>query len=332
VAADYYTVLQVHPDAEFEVIEAAYRQLMKKHHPDMAGDDPQRIAVHLSRAKAINEAFSVLRDPEKRRRYDLDRLIGNTVRPAPSSPPHASPSAHGSSQAHAASSAQGSWQAHAASSAQGSWQANAAASAQGSSPPHASASASGSSYANPAASRGSSAPDGASAARGTSPPSSGAPEAASFEPPLPWFLAPIALLSAAYYLLPGPYEWEGGRGRELLSVLLLPPTGLAGFALASGRLTPLIGHSLSANVMAWAILALCVVVSMWGSVLRVVAAAVPSAALMSGYMTPLLQESHLPVWLAWCLLSSVSLLFAARLFVFGVLPTLGLIWLLARPG
>jgi hypothetical protein len=31
------------------------------------------------------------------------------------------------------------------------------------------------------------------------------------------------------------------------------------------------------------------------------------------------------------LLSSISLIFAARLYVFGILPTLGIIWLLARP-
>ncbi|HEY2592742.1 MAG TPA: J domain-containing protein, partial [Chloroflexota bacterium] len=67
---DYYAVLQVHPDADQEVIEAAYRQLMKKHHPDLAGDDAQRIAEHLARAKTLNEAYSVLRNPEQRRRYD----------------------------------------------------------------------------------------------------------------------------------------------------------------------------------------------------------------------------------------------------------------------
>src|SRR6516225_8022227 len=67
---DYYAILQVQSGADQEVIEAAYRQLMKKHHPDLAGDDPQRIAEHLARARALNEAYAALRDPEQRRRYD----------------------------------------------------------------------------------------------------------------------------------------------------------------------------------------------------------------------------------------------------------------------
>src|SRR6266536_1765654 len=37
---DYYTILQVSPDAEREVIDAAYRQLMRKYHPDVAHDEP----------------------------------------------------------------------------------------------------------------------------------------------------------------------------------------------------------------------------------------------------------------------------------------------------
>src|ERR1700716_698056 len=77
-APNYYAVLQVHPDAEDEVIEAAYRQLMKKYHPDLAGDDPRRIALHNHRAKTINQAFSVLRDPEKRRLYDSAHWATNT--------------------------------------------------------------------------------------------------------------------------------------------------------------------------------------------------------------------------------------------------------------
>ena len=58
---DYYAVLQVHPDADDEVIAAAYRQLMKKYHPDRAGEDPNRMAEHLARSKALNEAFGVSR-------------------------------------------------------------------------------------------------------------------------------------------------------------------------------------------------------------------------------------------------------------------------------
>jgi DnaJ-class molecular chaperone len=52
VAPDYYAVLQVHPDADREVIEAAYRQLMRKYHPDIAGGDTVRAAALHKRATA----------------------------------------------------------------------------------------------------------------------------------------------------------------------------------------------------------------------------------------------------------------------------------------
>lgn len=49
---DYYQVLGVSPGAPAEVIKAAYRALMKIHHPDVGGD-PQR-------AKEIEEAYRIL--------------------------------------------------------------------------------------------------------------------------------------------------------------------------------------------------------------------------------------------------------------------------------
>ena len=61
---DYYAVLQVDPSADPEVIEAAYRQLMKKHHPDVAGLDLRLATQHHQRAKRINQAHSVLGDPD----------------------------------------------------------------------------------------------------------------------------------------------------------------------------------------------------------------------------------------------------------------------------
>jgi len=62
-----YDVLNVSPDAEPVVLEAAYRALMKKYHPDQAG-----LAAEAggSTPAAINEAFAVLRDPERRADYD----------------------------------------------------------------------------------------------------------------------------------------------------------------------------------------------------------------------------------------------------------------------
>lgn len=60
---DYYSILQVHPDAEPEVIKAVYRRLSQKYHPDGSEPDEERM-------KEINEAYGVLDDPEERARYD----------------------------------------------------------------------------------------------------------------------------------------------------------------------------------------------------------------------------------------------------------------------
>src|SRR5438874_10649456 len=59
---------------------------MKKHHPDLAGDDPRMAAEKHRRATEINRAFAVLRDPAERRQYDLMRQLTGTVRPATSAP------------------------------------------------------------------------------------------------------------------------------------------------------------------------------------------------------------------------------------------------------
>jgi hypothetical protein len=64
-ARSWYEVLQVDPRAEPEILEAAYRRLAKKYHPDVAtspGAGP--------RMKEINAAYAVLRDPRQRAAYD----------------------------------------------------------------------------------------------------------------------------------------------------------------------------------------------------------------------------------------------------------------------
>lgn len=70
---DAYRVLQVDPSAEQAVIQAAYRVLARKFHPD--GDEPD---AH--RMAALNRAYGELRDPERRRRYDVRRAM---ARPQP---------------------------------------------------------------------------------------------------------------------------------------------------------------------------------------------------------------------------------------------------------
>jgi curved DNA-binding protein CbpA len=66
---DLYARLEVGTDASPEAIELAWRALLKRHHPDVAGDD----AVALERAKRINIAHDWLADPSLRARYDRER-------------------------------------------------------------------------------------------------------------------------------------------------------------------------------------------------------------------------------------------------------------------
>jgi curved DNA-binding protein CbpA len=67
---DYYAILQVHPSAEPEIIEAAYRRLMLKYHPDKLPEDQRQDLDVLARVRAINLAYDVLSDPQQRAAYD----------------------------------------------------------------------------------------------------------------------------------------------------------------------------------------------------------------------------------------------------------------------
>jgi len=65
MSRDFYEVLGVPRTADRDEIQRAYRTLARRYHPDV-NKDPQAE----ERFKEINEAFSVLSDPEQRARYD----------------------------------------------------------------------------------------------------------------------------------------------------------------------------------------------------------------------------------------------------------------------
>jgi len=83
---DPYLTLQVDPCAEPEVVQAAFRALARKYHPDFGGDARQMVA--------LNDAWSVLGDGDRRAAYDASRVSGTAMRetviatPQPSTADH----------------------------------------------------------------------------------------------------------------------------------------------------------------------------------------------------------------------------------------------------
>ncbi|MDR2132033.1 MAG: DnaJ domain-containing protein [Clostridiales Family XIII bacterium] len=69
---DYYNILQVHHDAEKDVIDAAYKCLSKMYHPDL-----NRAPVAAERMKEINAAYRVIGDEALRETYHRDWMRRN---------------------------------------------------------------------------------------------------------------------------------------------------------------------------------------------------------------------------------------------------------------
>jgi molecular chaperone DnaJ len=73
---DYYDVLGVAADAGAEEIRRAYRQLARRYHPDISGDERGAAFLELARA------YEVLSDPQRRRSYDAEVRASSTRRDA----------------------------------------------------------------------------------------------------------------------------------------------------------------------------------------------------------------------------------------------------------
>ena len=68
---DYYKILAVSEQADTSAIKSAYRKLARKYHPDVSKEEDAE-----QHFKEVNEAYTVLKDSEKRAEYDLLRQQG----------------------------------------------------------------------------------------------------------------------------------------------------------------------------------------------------------------------------------------------------------------
>ena len=73
---NYYDILEVNKNASPEIIEKAYKTLVKKYHPDLQENNLKN--NYEEKIKKINEAYEILSNPEKRKNYDL-QLKNNEI-------------------------------------------------------------------------------------------------------------------------------------------------------------------------------------------------------------------------------------------------------------
>ena len=67
---NYYDILEINKNASPEIIEKAYKTLVKKYHPDLQKDSNKN--KYEEKIKKINEAYDILSDSEKRKNYDFN--------------------------------------------------------------------------------------------------------------------------------------------------------------------------------------------------------------------------------------------------------------------
>jgi len=71
-ATDYYRILEIREGATAEELRDAYRRLAKRYHPDA---HPEEALYAERRFREVSEAYAVLRDPARRRQYDISQGI-----------------------------------------------------------------------------------------------------------------------------------------------------------------------------------------------------------------------------------------------------------------
>lgn len=69
---NYYEILEVNPKASQEIIEKAYKVLVKRYHPDLYAGEKQREAE--KKIKEINEAYQILSDQFLKEQYDKELM------------------------------------------------------------------------------------------------------------------------------------------------------------------------------------------------------------------------------------------------------------------
>jgi preprotein translocase subunit Sec63 len=72
----YYAILGVMPTAEFETIQAVYRALSKKYHPDVSQQDKTKSE---EKTREINEAYEILSDVSKKKSTTRREIIQNHI-------------------------------------------------------------------------------------------------------------------------------------------------------------------------------------------------------------------------------------------------------------
>jgi molecular chaperone DnaJ len=79
MAEDYYEILGVSRNATEDEIKKAYLRLARQLHPDRHGGSKEEAIANEERFKVVNQAYEVLKDPERRRQYDMFGAEGERV-------------------------------------------------------------------------------------------------------------------------------------------------------------------------------------------------------------------------------------------------------------